>query len=71
MSTSYQLIGIVLFLQFLYFLNKERKPYFFGLTAKSRITKHQLTKGILISLYSFISVAAFGALIQGLYKILS
>lgn len=71
MSTAQQLIGVILFLHVLYFLNRERKPYFFGLTPNASIIKNQLTKGILISLYLFIAVAALGALAQDLYQSLN
>ncbi|MCS5711487.1 hypothetical protein [Candidatus Berkiella aquae] len=67
MDTTYQLIGVILFLQMLYVFNRDRKPYFFGLTPKSIVLRNQFTKGMLISLYIFLAIAAFGKLAQDLF----
>lgn len=71
MDITHQLIGVILFLQILHILNRDRKPYFFGLTSKSAIAKNQLTKSILITLYLFIAIAGFGKLAQDLYFMLT
>ena len=70
MNTGHQIVGFIIFLQAIYFLNKDRKPYFLGLTTKSVLVKNQLGRGTLIGLYIFVFVAALAVVAQDLYSII-
>jgi hypothetical protein len=71
MTAGHQLIAFMIFLQAIYFINRQRKPYFFGLTAKEAIAKSELGKGVLIGLYIFIAVAALGVIAQDFYHLIT
>ncbi|MBI2791148.1 MAG: hypothetical protein HYX61_04245 [Gammaproteobacteria bacterium] len=68
MSAGHQIVGIVILLHAIYFLNRQRKPYFFGFTSKAILLKSQITKGLVIGLYLFSIVAALSVLTQDLYR---
>jgi|GEM_PF-3004303 hypothetical protein len=67
MGAGYSLLYFVVFLEAIYLINDQRKPYFFGLTSKEAIEKNQLGQGALIGLYIFIFVAVLGVIAQDLY----
>jgi hypothetical protein len=70
MSAGHSLIGFIVLLQSIYYINHQRKPYFFGLSTKSTLVQNQLGKGILIGLYIFIAVAALGVVVQDICNLI-
>lgn len=71
MNAGHQLVAFIILLQAIYFLNRQRKPYFFGFTAKSVLVKNQLGKGALIGFYLFITIAALIVVVQDLYQLIA